>query len=105
MDSFAKIEFTFSYIEEVNMKTSIELFIQRFSVLEYLKLIRTNRNYRLYLISHMCQHAGDWFVRIAALISVQRITSGSSTALAFIVLCRTVPEVLVAPVSCSRILF
>lgn len=45
----------------------------------------------------MCQHAGDWFVRIAALISVQRITAGSATALSMIVMCRTIPEVLIAP--------
>lgn len=73
------------------MKNVIDLLhgcLQSFLVGDYYKLIQTNRNYRLYLFSHMCQHAGDWFVRIAALISVQRITDGSSTALAIVVMCR-----------------
>ena len=58
------------------------------SLAHYYNFLVENRNYRLYLFSHMCQHAGDWFVRIAALISVQRITDGSSTALAIVVMCR-----------------
>ncbi len=60
-------------------------------------LIRSNRNYRLYLFSHMCQHGGDWFVRIAALISVGRLAAGSSTALSMLVLCRTIPEMVISP--------
>jgi MFS family permease len=48
----------------------------------------------LFLIS---QHAGDWFVRIAALVSVRRLTQGSSTALSILVMCKTLPEVLFTP--------
>ena len=57
-------------------------------VAEYYRLVERNRNYRLYLFSHMCLHCGDWFAKIAAMISVQRITGGSSTALAIVVMCR-----------------
>lgn len=71
--------------------------IRYFSFADYVALIQSNRNYRLYVISHMCQHAGDWFVRIAALISVQRITGGSVTALSMIVMCRTITEVVISP--------
>jgi len=70
---------------------------QKCSPGEYFKLIMKNRNFRLYLFSHLCQHCGDWFVRIAALVSVQRLAPGSATALSLIVMCRTIPELLVAP--------
>jgi len=46
----------------------------------------------------MCQHIGDWFVRIAALVSVGRLTHGSSTALSILIMCRTIPEVLITPI-------
>mmetsp|Transcript_7356 Transcript_7356/g.11204 ORF Transcript_7356/g.11204 Transcript_7356/m.11204 type:complete len:185 (-) Transcript_7356:65-619(-) len=68
------------------------------SLNSYIDLVKTNRNYRLYLISHMCQHIGDWFVRIAALVSVGRLTHGSSTALSILIMCRTIPEVLITPI-------
>jgi len=68
-----------------------------FSPAKYINLIKKNRNYRMYVISHMCQHGGDWFVRIAALISVGRLAKGSSTALSMIVLCRTIPEMVISP--------
>lgn len=72
----------------------------------YINLVRANRNYRMYILSHMCQHTGDWFIRIAALVSVQRLASSSSegggsqssTALSILVICRTIPEVLFTPV-------
>lgn len=63
----------------------------------YINLIQSNRNYKLYLFSHMCQHGGDWFVRIAALISVGRLAAGSATALSLLVLCRTIPEMVISP--------
>jgi len=75
----------------------LEKIQRRFSCADYVALTRANRNYRLYVLSHMCQHAGDWFVRIASLISVQRITGGSATALSIVVMCRTIPELALAP--------
>jgi MFS family permease len=78
-------------------KSSFQKILRQFACADYVALLRVNRNYRLYVISHMCQHAGDWFVRIAALISVQRITAGSATALSIVVMCRTIPELALAP--------
>ena len=43
------------------------------------------------------QHTGDWFIRIASLLSVERLDPGSSTAISIIVLCKAIPEVLVTP--------
>lgn len=63
----------------------------------YIELIQTNRNYRFYLLSHMCQHIGDWFIRIASLIAVGRMTRGSSIGLSKLVMCRTLPEVFFTP--------
>ena len=64
----------------------------------YIDVIRLNRNYRLYLLSHLCQHTGDWFVRVAALLTVQRLAPGSSTALATLIMTKMLPEVILTPI-------
>ena len=46
----------------------------------------------------MCQHAGDWFVRIAALISIERLAPGSATALSMLILVKAIPEILLTSV-------
>lgn len=53
-----------------------------------------------YLISfrNESQHTGDWFIRIASLISVSRMTKGSSTALSVLIMCRTLTEVMFTPI-------
>lgn len=43
----------------------------------YQRLLRENRNYRLYLCSHFCQHTGDWFVHVASLIAIEQIVPDS----------------------------
>ena len=65
---------------------------------DYASLLKQNRNYRLYLLSHLCQHTGDWFVRIAALISIERLAPGSATALSMLILVKAIPEILLTSV-------
>ena len=31
--------------------------------MEYLGLLNRNYRYRLYILSHLCQHVGDWYIR------------------------------------------
>ncbi len=44
---------------------------------DYMTLLKKNRNYRLYLASHLCQHAGDWFVHVASLIAIEQLAPNS----------------------------
>ena len=80
------------------MKGIIFSSIQSYSPRAYVDLVRTNRNYRLYLLSHLCQHSGDWFVRIAAILSAGRLKPGSATALSVLILARAIPEIFFSPV-------
>lgn len=66
-------------------------------LMSYFGVIQRNRNYRIYLVSHLCQHTGDWFVRIAALITVGRIAKGSATALGGLVMTKMLPQVFLSP--------
>ena len=43
------------------------------------------------------QHAGDWFIRIAVILSIERLAPDSSTAISIIVLCKVIPEVVITP--------
>lgn len=63
----------------------------------YATLLKTNRQYRLYLISHICQHAGDWFVHVASLITIERLLPGSSKAISMLVAMKMIPFVLFVP--------
>lgn len=72
--------------------------LRHFSYAEYLRLLRSNRNYRLYLLSHVCQHAGDWFVHVASLIAVERIAPDSGTAVSLLVMSKTIPDTFLTPV-------
>lgn len=67
-------------------------------LIEYFDFLKSNRNYRLYLIAHCMQHAGDWFIRIAALLSVERLAPDSSTAISVIIICKIIPEVTISPI-------
>mmetsp|Transcript_21764 Transcript_21764/g.30535 ORF Transcript_21764/g.30535 Transcript_21764/m.30535 type:complete len:234 (-) Transcript_21764:132-833(-) len=67
------------------------------SVKKYTDVLVQNRNYRLYFLSHICQHAGDWFVRVAALLAVERLAPGNATALAIMIMTKMVPEVFLSP--------
>mmetsp|Transcript_7369 Transcript_7369/g.11222 ORF Transcript_7369/g.11222 Transcript_7369/m.11222 type:complete len:489 (-) Transcript_7369:19-1485(-) len=65
------------------------------TLIDYFNLLKYNRNYRLYLFSHCMQHTGDWFIRIATLLSVERLAPDSATAISIIILCKIIPEVIV----------
>lgn len=62
--------------------------------LEYLLLVRRNSLYRVYLFAHVCMHVGDWFVRIASLISVERLAPNSAKALSGLILAKMIPQAL-----------
>jgi len=89
-----------SLSEEKNPKRNLQRFLQRISCVwsGYNNLLLTNRNYRLYLLSNICQHAGDWLVHVASLIAVNRLAPGSATAVSFLMLTRTIPDALLTPI-------
>lgn len=64
----------------------------------YVELLWDNRNYRLYLLSHLCQHIGDWFVRIGSLLAVERLSNDSGSSLAALVLTNMLPKALLSQV-------
>jgi MFS family permease len=64
----------------------------------YLRLLRRYPFYRLYLFSHLCQHAGDWFVRIASLLVVQRLAPDSGSSIAALVIANMIPKALLSQV-------
>lgn len=61
--------------------------------LEYVALVLRNRRYRLYLLSHICQHIGDWYIRIASLLLLDRLAPNSATAISILVLVKVGPHV------------
>ena len=61
--------------------------------LDYLLLIKRNPRYRLYLISHLCQHVGDWYIRIASLLLVERLAPNSATAVSIVIIVKMIPQV------------
>ena len=63
---------------------------------EYFRLLQRNPRFRLYLISHLCQHIGDWFTRIASLLTIERLAPGSGSALSILALTRMIPQVFVS---------
>jgi MFS family permease len=64
----------------------------------YVSLLKNNRNYRLYLLSHLCQHAGDATVNIATLLSVEHLDPGSGTAVSAVIMCKVIPEIFVTSI-------
>lgn len=66
--------------------------------LEYLLLLRRNPRYRLYLLSHICQHVGDWYIRIASLLALDRLAPGSATAISMLLLVKMGPHALLPAV-------
>jgi predicted MFS family arabinose efflux permease len=73
-----------------NQKVKLPLHRQ---ALEYLLLLRRNPKYRVYLMSHICQHVGDWYIRIASLLTLTRLAPGSATAISVLLLVKTLPHV------------
>jgi len=60
----------------------------------YLTLVRSNGRYRLYLLSHICQHGGDWFVHVASIMALRSMMPESSRAISGLVFTKTLPNVL-----------
>lgn len=60
--------------------------------LEYITLLQRNPRYRLYLLSHACQHMGDWYIRIASLLALDRLAPDSATAISVLVIVKAVPH-------------
>lgn len=58
--------------------------------------------YRSYLLSHLCQHMGDWFVRIASILLAEEFAASknghSAIALSNLTLSRLLPQVLFSQV-------
>lgn len=67
------------------------------SIRAYVSLLRDNRNYRLYLLSHLCQHAGDATIKVATLLSLEHLVPGSGTAISAVIMCNVIPEIFVTP--------
>jgi len=67
---------------------------RRGGLCSYTKLLRSNRNYRLFLISHLCQHAGDWFVHVAGLIAIEQLVPDSGTAISILVATKMIPMII-----------
>ena len=51
----------------------------------------------LYLLSHLMQHIGDWFFKIASLLALERLAPDSGRALSALVLAKTIPPVFISP--------
>ncbi len=68
--------------------------------LEYLMFLKENKNYRFYYLAHICQHLGDAMVRVATLLTVEFVAPNSGTAVSMLLMCETISELVVTPVSC-----
>ena len=70
-----------------------------FSWRDYCQVLVRYPMFRAYLLSHICQHVGDWFVRIACLLIVQELSGKKEgTALAHLVLSVLLPKTIFAQV-------
>lgn len=66
---------------------------------DYAGVWRRYPYYRIYFFSHLCQDAGDWFVRIASLLLVTELTADNQgTGLAHLVLANVLPKTIFAQV-------
>ncbi|MBI3968091.1 MAG: MFS transporter, partial [Chloroflexi bacterium] len=62
----------------------------------YLELFRRNRDFRLLFAAQVVSYCGDWFLTVALLDLVLRLT-GSATLAGLLILCQTLPMFLCAP--------
>ena len=63
-----------------------------------LRLLRTNRDFRLLYIGTLISLGGDWFLTVALLDLVLQLT-GSATLASLMLLCQTLPIFLVTPIA------
>lgn len=59
--------------------------------------LKKNKNYRLYFLSHICQHTGDAMIRIASLLTIEFVAPDSGTALSILLMCETLPQIIITP--------
>lgn len=64
---------------------------------DYVNVLDNYPLFKAYLMAHICQHIGDWFVRIASLLVVQELSTKGS-ALSNLVLSMKLPMALFAQV-------
>jgi hypothetical protein len=67
---------------------------------DYVKVMRKYPGYRYYFVSHLCQHIGDWFVRIASLLIVEELSTEKSegSSLAHLTLSTLLPRAFFAQI-------
>jgi MFS family permease len=87
-------------VGNVNRRQSFSTKPRPVSFGDYCQVLYKYPNYRSYLLSHVCQHTGDWFVRIASILIVEELTSNGETgeALASMALASKIPMAIFAPV-------
>jgi len=76
------------------LSTSSSAAFDSWGLKKYHHVLRTNRNYRLYLCSHICQHTGDGFVHVASLIAIEQMVPDSGTAISILVATKMIPMIL-----------
>jgi MFS family permease len=95
--------------DDINNNTSTTPIKSETSCWDYVTVVRKYPAYRVYLLSHMCQNLGDWFVRIASILIVEELASAASDsnsdngngmgkALSYVTLARLLPNAIFAQV-------
>src|SRR3954468_8607313 len=64
----------------------------------YLRLLRTNRDFRLLYTGTLVSLGGDWFLTVALLDLVLQLT-GSATLASLMLLCQTLPIFIFTPLA------
>src|SRR5215212_3615491 len=64
----------------------------------YLRLLRTNRDFRLLYFGTLISLGGDWFLTVALLDLVLQLT-GSATLASLMLLCQTLPIFFATPIA------
>lgn len=87
------------YTEPTNL---IEfLVVLRDDILDYLNLLRTNRAFRLFLVSYIFGHMGEWFTYIASISLMEKMlgddSANSRTSIGVLVMIRLLPTVVLSP--------
>lgn len=87
-------------LDDNDRRHSFSTKLRPVSLGDYLHVLYKYPNYRSYLLSHICQHTGDWFVRIASILIVEELAADGETGelLAFMALATKLPMALFAPV-------
>eukprot|EP00581_Thalassiosira_minuscula_P014752 CAMPEP_0183721264 /NCGR_PEP_ID=MMETSP0737-20130205/13593_1 /TAXON_ID=385413 /ORGANISM="Thalassiosira miniscula, Strain CCMP1093" /LENGTH=530 /DNA_ID=CAMNT_0025951243 /DNA_START=101 /DNA_END=1693 /DNA_ORIENTATION=+ len=72
------------------------------SNISYWTLVRDNRNFRVYLLSYLVTHAGEWFTYVASIATIERIhqshNTTSRTSISILVSLRLLPNALLTSV-------